>query len=116
LFGFPVCGQSAVDGTAGLSQLISSGQSQSVFCTGHGSGFLQSHSGKAFLHLLQFGVGITFSIGHAGPVTTGNASAGAGVLHGQAAITGVKEQVDIPTAIAAATVSFLIVIFTSLFV
>ena len=34
-------------------------------------------------------------------------------LHGQAAITVLNEQVAIPTAIAAATVSFLIVILTS---
>ena len=55
---------------------------------------------------------------HAGPVTTGNGSAqGAGVSgtsQGQAAIAWFKEHVAIPTAIAAATVSFLIVIFTSL--
>jgi hypothetical protein len=35
-------------------------------------------------------------------------------LHGQAAIALLNEHVAIPTAIAAATVSFLIVIFTSL--
>ncbi len=66
------------------------------------------------LHLSHFGAG---SHGQAGPVTTGNGSAhGAGVAgcaHGQAAIAEFKEHVAIPTAIAAATVSFLIVIFTS---
>ena len=69
---------------------------------------------KFFLHFVQvWGCGV--ATGHAGPVTTGRASSGAFVLHGQAAIAGVKEHVAIPTAIAAATVSFLIDIFTSLF-
>jgi hypothetical protein len=36
------------------------------------------------------------------------------LLHGHAAIALLREHVAIPTAIAAATVSFLIVIFTSL--
>ena len=70
-------------------------------------------SGVAFLHFEHVVCGV--STGHAGPVTTGIGSAGAGVLHGQAAITDVKEHVDIPTAIAAAIDNFLIDIFTSLF-
>jgi hypothetical protein len=74
--------------------------------------FLQPQSGLAFLHLLQVVCGAEVT-GHAGPVTTGICSC---EEQGQAAITGVKEHVDIPTAIAAANVSFLMDIFTSLFV
>ena len=61
------------------------------------------------------------SQGQAEPVTTGNCSQGQLFCvtigrwsHGQAAITVLNEHVAIPTAIAAATVSFLIVILTSL--
>jgi hypothetical protein len=74
---------------------------------------LQPQSFFTFLHFEQVVFGCVASIGHAGPVTTGICSFDE---QGQAAITGVKEQVDIPTAIAAAIVSFLIDIFTSLFV
>ena len=86
---------------------------QSFFFTGQVAlCFLHLQSGIAFLHFEHVACG--FSTGHAGPVTTGIGSAGAGVLHGQAAITVVKEHVDIPTAIAAAIDNFLIDIFTSL--
>ena len=61
-----------------------------------------------------------WSQGQAAPVTTGSSSQPQGVCeiigccsHGQAAITVLNEHVAIPTAIAAATVSFLIVILTS---
>ena len=61
--------------------------------------------------------------GQAWPVTTGlswaqphDGAVAAGFwLHGQAAIAFANEHVVIPTAIAAATVSFLIVILTSFF-
>ena len=112
-------GHTAQAGSAGLSQLISSLQPQSFFFyffegSLQGSAFLQSHSSNVLSHLLHLGAG---SHGQAGPVTTGSASAqgaGVGCAQGQAAIAEVKEHVAIPTAIAAATVSFLIVIFTSL--
>jgi hypothetical protein len=113
LSGFPVCGHKAHAGWAGLSQLISSGQPQSDFSSSHGSFFWHSQSGKAFLHFEQV-LGFTFSHGHAGPVTTGKLSGhgAVGVEHGQAAIAGAHEA--IPKAIAAAAVSFFIIIFTSL--
>ena len=96
LAGLPVPGHTAHAGSAGLSQLISSGQPQSLFLVsqgshfvGHGSAcFLQSQSSNDFLHLSHDGFGV--SHGHAGPVTTGIGSAqGAGIsgtAQGQAAI------------------------------
>ena len=67
--------------------------------------------GSFFLHpqsvlLFTFVAGLRSLNWTCGPVTTGRASSGAWVLHGQAAIAEVKEHVAIPTAIAAATVSF----------
>jgi len=97
LAGLPVPGQTAHAGSAGRSQLISSGHPQSLFffsqgshgAAGHGSTcFLQSHSSNDFLHLSHDGFGV--SHGHAGPVTTGIGSAQgagvAGIAQGQAAI------------------------------
>jgi riboflavin synthase alpha subunit len=69
----------------------------------------------------QVGSG-TLSQGQELPVTTGNSSQAHGVCvtigrcsHGHAAFAVLKEHVAIPTAIAAATVSFLIVILTSFY-
>jgi hypothetical protein len=78
--------------------------------TGSGSHFGMSQQ--------ELGLG---SHGQAAPVTVGNSlqpqvdwlTIGRW-SHGQAAITVLNEHVAIPTAIAAATVSFLIVILTSL--
>ena len=79
---------------------------QGALFTGHPLFFLQPQS-----DLLHFGqTGFAQS---EGPVTTGKASF---CVQGQAAIAEVKEQVAIPTATAAATVSFLIDILTSLFI
>jgi hypothetical protein len=78
---------------------------QGVF-TGQAFFFLHPQSAFARLHLLHCGFAQSDE-----PVTTGKASF---CVHGQAAIALFKEHVAIPTAIAAAAVSFLIDIFTSL--
>jgi hypothetical protein len=78
-------------------------------------------SGSHFGFVLQpHGSAFGCSQGQAAPVTTGNSSRGQALpvtigrwSQGQAAFAVLKEHVAIPTAIAAATVSFLIVILTS---
>ena len=95
---------------AGVIQLVSAhGVAHGV---AQGAAHPQAGAGlqpQVVLFWPQIGHGAVAGVsGQAPPVITGIS------LHGQAAIALFSEHVAIPTAIAAATVSFLIVIFTSL--